>query len=139
MMKLFAKIENGKKLTILAKSSVTHVQQGPGPTSLNICDRNASLTIQYKTDHMTFSNQLYFCSYVFSFFWGYIGDIKGKKFALIVACIGVSIVSLAFGFSDSFWWALCTRFLQGAFGKYLYRKRCLKSDSHLPKKIDLFG
>ena len=53
----------------------------------------------------------------FSFFWGYIGDKKGKKFALVVACIGVSIVSLAFGFSDSFWWAFCTRFLQGAFGK----------------------
>ena len=102
---------------------------------MKICDRCEGLTAHCKTYYIIFYNQLYFCPYIFSFFWGYIGDKKGKKFALVVACIGVSIVSLAFGFSDSFWWAFCARFLQGAFGKYLYRQRCLKSGSHLPKKL----
>ena len=59
------------------------------------------------------------CWIYFSFLWGYVGDVKGKGFALFWACICASAVSLAFGFSKSFWWAVSTRFLLGACGKFV--------------------
>ncbi|XP_057298283.1 uncharacterized protein LOC130629177 [Hydractinia symbiolongicarpus] len=50
-----------------------------------------------------------------SLFWGYLADVKGKKFATILSATALSITTLAFGFSTRFTWALVTRFLQGIF------------------------
>lgn len=55
-----------------------------------------------------------------SILWGYLIDVKGKKFSSIMtqACLLVSTV--LFGFSRSFSWASTTRFIQGcAKGQYI--------------------
>lgn len=53
---------------------------------------------------------------IFNYFWGYFGDKKGKKLALICSCAGAAATTLLFGFSRNFYWAMIARFLQGAFG-----------------------
>jgi len=50
---------------------------------------------------------------IFSFFWGYLGDTKGRPFTLTLACFGSSIMSLLFAFTKDFWWCITCRFLQG--------------------------
>lgn len=62
----------------------------------------------------------------FSYFWGYFGDKKGKKLALICSCAGAAATTLLFGFSRNFYWAMIARFLQGAFGKCLDNRNYVK-------------
>ena len=47
--------------------------------------------------------------------WGYISDKKGKKTAALASASGLTLATLAFGFSYNFYWALITRFIQGSF------------------------
>ena len=58
---------------------------------------------------------LFMSRVIFSVFWGYLSDARGRKFALMLSAGGLGLASLAFGFSSSFYWALITRFIQGAF------------------------
>uniref|UniRef100_A0A7M5WZF7 Major facilitator superfamily (MFS) profile domain-containing protein n=2 Tax=Clytia hemisphaerica TaxID=252671 RepID=A0A7M5WZF7_9CNID len=49
----------------------------------------------------------------FSFAWGYISDIKGRRFAAILSSLTMSLATIFFGFSTTFWWALSFRLIQG--------------------------
>lgn len=48
-----------------------------------------------------------------SILWGYIADIKGRRFALISGIIGTLVSTLLFGFSVNYIWAIGARFLWG--------------------------
>ena len=55
-------------------------------------------------------------SWVFSFFiLGYLGDTYGRKRVLLISICGAMVTGLTFGFSTSFYWALCSRLLFGLF------------------------
>jgi len=50
---------------------------------------------------------------LFSFFWGYLGDTKGRKLVLITTASCLTSATIAFGFTFNLPWAMVTRFLQG--------------------------
>ncbi|KAK9664491.1 hypothetical protein RND81_14G046200 [Saponaria officinalis] len=47
--------------------------------------------------------------------WGMVADRYGRKFVMIVSTLAVVIFNTLFGLSTSYWMALATRFLLGAF------------------------
>lgn len=51
---------------------------------------------------------------IYSLPWGYVADVKGKRSALIVSTTLLMFSTLAFGFTNIFYWAIITRFIQGA-------------------------
>lgn len=52
-------------------------------------------------------------NFVGSILWGYIADIKGRRFALLSGIIGTLVSTLLFGFSMNYIWAITTRFIWG--------------------------
>lgn len=60
------------------------------------------------------ASSLYIGRTLFSLIWGHIADVKGNKLVLICSTVLVMFATLAFAFANSFYWAVATRFIQGA-------------------------
>lgn len=62
----------------------------------------------------------------FSVLWGYLTDTFGKKNTAILTAVLLLIMTLTFGFSHNFYWAVTARFLQGcAQGQIIVSKSIL--------------
>jgi len=48
-----------------------------------------------------------------SYPWGKIADVYGRKFVLVVSLLNSAVLSLAFGMSPTFFWAVACRFFMG--------------------------
>lgn len=74
-------------------------------------------------------SSLFISRTIFSVFWGYFSDYKGRKFSLLVAVGGLMATTLAFGFSTNFYWAVATRMLQGAFMGIIIITKAILADA----------
>lgn len=60
--------------------------------------------------------------------WGYVADVKGKKSVLIVSTTLLMFSTLAFGFTNNFYWAITTRFIQGASSAVIVISKSIMAD-----------
>lgn len=60
-----------------------------------------------------------------SFFWSYLGDTRNKKCSIIISSIGHTLATLAFGFSNQYYFACVARFLQGCFFGVIYMSKSM--------------
>lgn len=60
-----------------------------------------------------------------SFFWSYLGDTLNKKCSIIISSIGHTLATLAFGFSNQYYFACVARFLQGCFFGVIYMSKSM--------------
>lgn len=64
----------------------------------------------------------------FSLPWGYVADVKGKKTVLIVSTTLLMFSTLAFGFTNNFYWAVTTRFIQGGSSAIIITTKSILAD-----------
>lgn len=67
-------------------------------------------------------------------FWGRVSDRRGRKPALLVALFASAIAYVVFGFADSLWLLLLSRFVQGAGGGTVSVIQAYVADSVEPKE-----
>ena len=56
---------------------------------------------------------MYLNAVYFRLFWGYLCDLKGRKFAAIMSALGLMVTTVALAFSFDFYYALFARISQG--------------------------
>ncbi|CAM9581917.1 unnamed protein product [Ectocarpus sp. 12 AP-2014] len=63
-----------------------------------------------------------------SYFWGRFADRYGRLPVVYIGLSSIGVLSLAFGLSTSFWWALTCRFLLGAMNGLIAITKCMISE-----------
>ncbi|CAN0350684.1 unnamed protein product, partial [Scytosiphon promiscuus] len=63
-----------------------------------------------------------------SYFWGRFADIHGRLPVVYIGLSFIGLMSLSFGLSTTFWWALASRFLLGALNGLVAIAKCLISE-----------
>ncbi|XP_057299998.1 uncharacterized protein LOC130630496 [Hydractinia symbiolongicarpus] len=74
------------------------------------------------------ASSIYVGRMIFSLPWGYVADVKGKRSALIVSTTLLMFSTLVFGFTNSFYWAIITRFIQGASSAIIVISKSILAD-----------
>ncbi|CAB1117719.1 unnamed protein product [Ectocarpus sp. CCAP 1310/34] len=63
-----------------------------------------------------------------SYFWGRFADRYGRLPVVYIGLSSIGVLSLAFGLSTAFWWALTCRFLLGAMNALMGISKCMISE-----------
>ncbi|CAB1117720.1 unnamed protein product [Ectocarpus sp. CCAP 1310/34] len=63
-----------------------------------------------------------------SYFWGRFADRYGRLPVVYIGLSSIGVLSLAFGLSTAFWWALTCRFLLGAMNGLIAISKCMISE-----------
>ena len=74
------------------------------------------------------ASSVYVGRFFFSIFWGYLADIKSKRFSVVCTGSCLLATTLAFGLSTNFYWATLTRFLQGCSMGHIIISKAILAD-----------
>ncbi|CAN0223141.1 unnamed protein product [Pylaiella littoralis] len=66
--------------------------------------------------------------FVSSYFWGRFADRYGRLPVMYIGLCSIAILSVAFGLSTSFWWAVSCRFMLGAMNGLVAIAKCMISE-----------